>query len=59
MSPTIDDAHWHTLTIEEQFANIGSEVSRSLNALTSQNESRKNGAISRMIDLFSASKRDT
>jgi hypothetical protein len=55
---TADLNHWYTLSIEAQMGNIGSEVSRALSAHMAHNEARKESALDRMIDLFSASKSD-
>lgn len=42
---------WHTLTLAEQLANIGSEVSRTSRASLSHPE-RLPGAVARCLDLF-------
>ena len=45
---------WAQLTFYEQMGNIGSEVGRSIIAHRNGNNERKNRAIDRAIDLFSA-----
>ena len=45
---------WAQLTFVEQMGNIGSEVGRAIIAGRNGNEIRKNRAIDRAIDLFSA-----
>ena len=45
---------WSQLSFNEQIGNIGSEVGRAIIAHQSNNEMRKNRAIDRAIDLFSA-----
>ena len=45
---------WAKLTFNEQMGNIGSEVGRAIIAYRNGNEIRKNRAIDRAIDLFSA-----
>lgn len=45
---------WALLTFDEQMGNIGSEVGRAIIAHRNGNETRKNRAINRAIDLFSA-----
>ena len=45
---------WRQLTFNEQMGNIGSEVGRAIIAHRNGNEMRKNRAIDRAIDLFSA-----
>ena len=45
---------WAQLTFIEQMGNIGSEVGRAIIAQRNGNEMRKNRAIDRAIDLFSA-----
>ena len=45
---------WAQLTFNEQMGNIGSEVGRAIIAHRKNNELRKNRAIDRAIDLFSA-----
>jgi len=45
---------WAQLTFEEQMGNIGAEVGRAIIAHQNKNEIRKNRAIDRAIDLFSA-----
>jgi len=49
-----DRARWAQLTFNEQMGNIGSEVGRAIIAHRNGNEVRKNRAIDRAIDLFSA-----
>jgi len=50
----IDRERWAQLTFNEQMGNIGSEVGRAIIAHRNGNEVRKNRAIDRAIDLFSA-----
>lgn len=38
---TADEQSWHTLSLEEQFGNIGSEVSRALNASRMDSQERR------------------
>ena len=45
---------WAQLTFSEQMGNISSEVGRAIIAHRNGNEMRKNRAIDRAIDLFSA-----
>jgi len=45
---------WAQLSFNEQMGNIGSEVGRAIIAHRNGNEIRKNRAIDRAIDLFSA-----
>ena len=45
---------WAQLSFDEQMGNIGSEVGRAIIAHRNGNEMRKNRAIDRAIDLFSA-----
>ena len=45
---------WAQLSFNEQMGNIGSEVGRAIIAHRNGNEMRKNRAIDRAIDLFSA-----
>jgi len=45
---------WAQLSFAEQMGNIGSEVGRAIIAFRIGNELRKNRAIDRAIDLFSA-----
>ncbi len=53
-----DTQKWQLLSLEEQFWNIGSEVSRAINASKINNDSRREWALTRMIDLCHASKSD-
>ena len=50
----MDRAQWAQLNIYEQMGNIGSEVGRAIRARRNGREERINGAISRALDLFSA-----
>ena len=43
---------WHTLSIIEQFANIGSEVARAIRAHEAGKEVRRDRAIDRALELF-------
>jgi len=43
---------WHTFTLAEQMANIGSEVSRSINWKKRDNKELSNSAFLRAIELF-------
>ena len=45
---------WAQLSLNEQMGNIGSEVGRAIIAHRNGNELRKNRAVDRAIDLFSA-----
>ena len=49
-----DRARWAQLSFNEQMGNIGSEVGRAIIAHRNGNIVRKNRAIDRAIDLFSA-----
>ena len=49
-----DRARWAQLSFNEQMGNIGSEVGRAIIAHRNGNGVRKNRAIDRAIDLFSA-----
>ena len=49
-----DRVQWAQFSIYEQMGNIGSEVGRAINAYRSGREERISGAISRALDLFSA-----
>ena len=48
----IDRERWARLSFVEQMGNIGSEVGRAINAR--DNPQRRDGAIERALDLFSA-----
>jgi len=48
---SIDIERWRKLSIEEQMANISSEVGRAINSR--DDPQRCNGAIRRAVDLFS------
>lgn len=43
---------WHTLTLVEQFANIGSEVDRAIRAHHNNRVARRDEAITRALELF-------
>jgi hypothetical protein len=45
-------ARWHTMTLMEQLAHVGSEVERSLRAHESGNRARFHGALARALELF-------
>ena len=49
---TINRERWATLSLAEQMGNIGSEVGRAINER--DNPERRDGAIERALDLFSA-----
>jgi len=48
----IDHEKWARLSLFEQMGNIGSEVGRAINSR--ENPARRDGAIERALDLFSA-----
>ena len=48
----IDREKWAGLSLVEQMGNIGSEVGRAINSR--ENPARRDGAIERALDLFSA-----
>jgi hypothetical protein len=50
----IDRARWAELDIFQQMGNIGAEVGRAINARRTGKEERVLGAITRALDLFSA-----
>jgi hypothetical protein len=54
MNNHVDVSRWQNLTIFEQMGNIGSEVGRAISAARRGNDTAKNGAIARALDLFSA-----
>ena len=43
---------WGAMTIAEQLANVGSEVERALRAHESRNDTRRDHAITRALELF-------
>jgi hypothetical protein len=43
---------WHTLTLMEQLAHVGSEVERTIRAHDSNNRARFDGALARALELF-------
>jgi len=43
---------WHTFTLMEQLAHVGSEVERSIRAHERGNQSRFDGALARALELF-------
>src|SRR6184192_4164635 len=43
---------WHTFTLMEQLAHVGSEVERSIRAHERGNQSRFDGALARGLELF-------
>ena len=47
---SLAEGRWFTLTLPEQLANIGSEVSRAIRA--GENKARFWGAVSRALELF-------
>ncbi|MCI0381517.1 MAG: hypothetical protein L0207_00470 [Chlamydiae bacterium] len=47
---TLAEGRWFTFSLVEQLGNIGSEVSRAINAR--QDEQRFKGAVSRALELF-------
>lgn len=53
-----DRARWHTLTVSEQLANVGSEVERAFLARASGKERRLAHAIDRALELFDLSATD-
>ena len=50
----IDRERWAGMTLMEQMGNIGSEVGRSIQAKRNGNQQRFEAALSRALDLFSA-----
>jgi hypothetical protein len=52
------EARWHTFSIVEQMANVGSEVERSIRAWESGNQSRFDHALARALELFDFTARD-
>lgn len=53
-----DPDRWHTMTVSEQLANVGSEVERALRARDAGKEQRLNGALTRALELFDLSATD-
>ena len=49
---------WHTLSVSEQLANVGSEVNRAFQALNAGKRHRLDGAIARALELFDLSATD-
>lgn len=49
---------WHTLSVSEQLANVGSEVNRAIHALDAGKRHRLDGAIARALELFDLSATD-
>lgn len=49
---------WHTLSVSEQMANVGSEVGRALRARDEGKLQRLEGAIARALELFDLSATD-
>jgi hypothetical protein len=43
---------WHTLTLMEQMAHVGSEVERAIRAYDANNRVRFDGALARALELF-------
>ena len=43
---------WHTLTLVEQLAHVGSEVERAIRAWESNNRARFDNALARALELF-------
>src|SRR5918912_257679 len=43
---------WHTFTLMEQLAHVGSEVERAIRAHESRNTARFDGALARALELF-------
>lgn len=43
---------WHTLTLLEQLANVGSEVDRAIQAHASGRAARRDAALGRALELF-------
>jgi hypothetical protein len=43
---------WHTLTLIEQLAHVGSEVDRAIRAYDTHNSMRFDGALARALELF-------
>jgi hypothetical protein len=50
----VDRNKWAKMTIFEQMGNIGSEVGRAISAERASDVERRDGAIARALDLFSA-----
>lgn len=46
------DGRWHTLTLVEQLANVGSEVERALRAHEQGRQDRLDHALTRALELF-------
>ena len=49
---TLAQGKWHTMTLANQLANVGSEFSRAYRARQSQNNARFDHAFSRMMELL-------
>ncbi|NUQ10836.1 MAG: hypothetical protein HUU26_00715 [Gemmatimonadaceae bacterium] len=45
-------ARWHSFSLVEQLANVGSEGDRAIRAYGNRNASRFDGALARALDLF-------
>jgi hypothetical protein len=54
MNNHVDVAKWQKMTILEQIGNIGSEVGRAISAERRGDETSKDSAIARALDLFNA-----
>ena len=50
---------WHTKSLVEQMANVGSEVSRTIRALRQGNAERADHAMARVLALFDLTATDT
>lgn len=49
---------WHTLTLMEQLAHVGSEVERAIRAHETGNATRFDGALARALELFDLTAND-
>ena len=50
---------WHTLTLMEQLAHVGSEVERAIRAHQTGSQSRFDGALARALELFDLTANDS
>jgi hypothetical protein len=49
---------WHSLSLIEQLANVGSEVDRAIRASATRRSNRFDGALARALELFDLTARD-
>ena len=50
--PNLAAGRWHAMPLVEQLANVGSEVSRTIRALSQGNTERGTNAMARALELF-------